>query len=590
MDAFCRVCMLRKTQKILLADSRNGTQILDMLASVCGIHFKESPQLPHAICERCLAKLELAHAVAQEFRDQEMLRRNLWLADAWLVRLEEYQTMAREEPRSERLLKGLNASIAREKEICTSIPLENLENATAETVLKEELIIEDDSNQDDATSDQEKGEEEPCSAQVPATDSVLEEKIDETDKPNETQENQPDKGLPDKRKFKSLRRHEQIRKHPKLTCVQCKREYSDVRGFQCHVGWHNRRGLLCCSFCGENQVTPEAMKNHICPMASRIAKMVKLRLKSLKTFRCEECGHKFHNKKHYIIHRKRHEHIRKGTFKCDICFKCFGGKVSLGNHMREHNVLPVYRRTCEECGKELTSINAYNCHIYRHRKDRGGSFHCPKCDKNFTASQRLLNHKCNTREQSKDEEILTGSGTETVEDDSLHSNKTFCEVTVKEERFFDENPPATVKEEPTVESNLELEVPAAESSASTESNVPFGCEECGKKFTKEKLYQNHLQRHENIRKGMFQCDICQQYLGGSRYLREHKLNVHKPMPQWMQNCEECGRKFTTANSYRCHMRRHQNVRSGKYRCTACGKCMTHQAQLKGHKCSALNKQ
>lgn len=151
-----------------------------------------------------------------------------------------------------------------------------------------------------------------------------------------------------------------------------------------------------------------------------------------------------------------------------------------------------------------------------------------------------------------------------VEDDPLSSNQTSSEVMEKEENSL-----TTAKKEPIVENNIELE--PSKALTKNDNNDLFECKECGRQFFREKSYQNHVKRHDNLRTTKFQCNICQLYLNGERALRSHKQKLHKSVPKWKQNCEECGRKFANANSYHCHMMRHRHVLSGKYQCTACGK-------------------
>uniref|UniRef100_A0A8D8I7B5 Zinc finger protein 564 n=1 Tax=Culex pipiens TaxID=7175 RepID=A0A8D8I7B5_CULPI len=646
MDSdICRTCLLRHPSALVpLADSRNDTPILDMLAGLCGVHFRQSPQLSDAICERCLTKLEVAHAVGQEFRDREMLLRSVWGTEGWLVLLEEYRVGDREEPRSERLLGSLIAGLGQQERGAEEIVEEKEETVVpappSESVVKEELIIEDKLNTpcEDKPGDQQDGGE-----------FVPEEELDvKLLKRYRCKEcHRPFLNLNAYRNH--LRKHEQIRQHwlrtcsqeQKRTCAYCKREFPESISFQRHVAWHKRRGLRCCKTCGEHHATAESLKNHVCPYASgKRAKPERL------LFRCDECGKRFLSKKHYQVHLERHENLRNGTFKCDVCSKCLATKFLLRKHMSEHRGspeyskeceecgqvlttpnayqchkhrhkkdqngsfhcakckknfatparlashrfrvhkgLPVYSRECEECGQVLTSVNAYQCHVYRHKKDQNGSFHCAKCEKNFATLARLANHKCDAQDPANEAEISVEPALKEepiTEDEPSSSGQPSNELL-----FFEENSLATVKDEPLEENDCELEVPPAKSPVSTQgNNGQFECGECGKRFSRENHYRSHLEKHENIRKGTFQCDICQQFLGGQRDLWNHKRNSHKEMPKWMQNCAECGRVFSSENSYHCHMTRHRNVQSGRYRCEACGKCMSHHSEFKRHKCTA----
>lgn len=108
-----------------------------------------------------------------------------------------------------------------------------------------------------------------------------------------------------------------------------------------------------------------------------------------------------------------------------------------------------------------------------------------------------------------------------------------------------------------------------------ESNKPFSCTQCGKRF----VYIQKLKEHEAGHEGQkpYQCSQCDKGFQTSKGLENHMRDHtgEKPFP-----CIVCGKRFKQESTLRAHYVTHSRERP--HLCSVCGKRYARAEELKVH--------
>ncbi|XP_055456662.1 zinc finger protein 408 isoform X2 [Psammomys obesus] len=107
---------------------------------------------------------------------------------------------------------------------------------------------------------------------------------------------------------------------------------------------------------------------------------------------------------------------------------------------------------------------------------------------------------------------------------------------------------------------------------------PFLCTECGKSYSSEESFKAHMLGHRGVRP--FPCSQCDKAYGTRRDLREHQV-VHSGARPFV--CEQCGKAFARRPSLRLHRKTHQMPGApSACPCPVCGQCLATQGSLRNH--------
>jgi KRAB domain-containing zinc finger protein len=225
--------------------------------------------------------------------------------------------------------------------------------------------------------------------------------------------------------------------------------------------------------------------------------------------------------------RKR-KHREEKSYTCNICDKAFTRSDSLKNHKYTHTGEKPYK--CDQCDKAFADSGSLSTHKRIHT---GNLFKCDQCDYACTSSRDLNRHK----------RTHTGERPYTCD----QCEKAFAQSSglIKHKRIHT-------------------------------GEKPYKCDQCDKAFA----HSGNLTAHKRIHTGEkpYKCDQCNKDFAQSSDLNKHK-HIHTGEKSY--TCDQCDKAFTTSSNLNKHKRIHTGEKS--YQCNQCAFSTAYSSALKNHK-------
>lgn len=104
---------------------------------------------------------------------------------------------------------------------------------------------------------------------------------------------------------------------------------------------------------------------------------------------------------------------------------------------------------------------------------------------------------------------------------------------------------------------------------------PFGCSECGNRFTQYKYLKNHMRLHTDGKS--LSCSVCKKTFLWKTVLDAH-MRIHTGEKPY--SCSVCGAKFTHGSNLASHLKTHTGVKP--YGCSVCQMSFSRRHHLSRH--------
>lgn len=108
----------------------------------------------------------------------------------------------------------------------------------------------------------------------------------------------------------------------------------------------------------------------------------------------------------------------------------------------------------------------------------------------------------------------------------------------------------------------------------------FKCEECGKSFFKQDIFERHKLMHVPEHEKNFPCNQCEKKFASDYLRRQHEDITHNK--KYFKICDVCGKSFRDNYSFLRHMDEHTGAPPSFETCEICGKKLTNKYGLRQH--------
>lgn len=191
-----------------------------------------------------------------------------------------------------------------------------------------------------------------------------------------------------------------------LKCLICSKSCKTLSDLKSHIMEDHTKPYNC-PYCNHNVFTKvmdfvdHMKKAHPDVGSQSVLAVVEAFSKLVQAWKCEECGHQFHEADKLALHQiEKHSPEMKNEqhFQCEDCQRVFITNQGLNSHRRMHHRVEPPEPTepeeigvmCLACRKMCKDVTALTSHMRLHSLDR--KFPCKYCDFRFATVQKRKAH------------------------------------------------------------------------------------------------------------------------------------------------------------------------------------------------------
>ncbi|XP_062552529.1 zinc finger protein 260-like isoform X2 [Armigeres subalbatus] len=622
LNDFCRTCLLRKEPLLPLTSDFNGTMIPEMLWKVSGTLLNVLEQLPRTICDHCLAKLDLAYNIAQEFRKQEELLRSFCWKGALIEQLDGFQKTedAFKVPYSDEVLEKLTHAKQQFRRTETNTPVEVSEECltpTVEEVGEISEFVEEGTSLEKENPPVIKEKSTSVRDVVPSADEIIPPAeqvgdycVEQLDDIIEMENDVIEEDIQADDHFEMIVDESSTatessvqekttnvvvpEEHSINDDVHVKKEESDNETVQSEVfsmlipkeeneewieteerlsegiGDGSDSEQLAIISCGESGDSQD--RNWYGQPPSGLEVVMIDQEEYIRPIQGES-----KSRNQSMMEKEptnpSEQNLKKGTnadglYECKLCDRTFSVQKTYLNHRRSHEHVFHESFKCQQCEKVFGTKNRLKRHEEIHTRDLS----CKVCGKEFSNGHELRAHQpLHLKGKRKCSSCDFVSYTREQMKEHVRTSK--CAKSHK--------PPP----KPPKLKNTNCPYEGCSYKATTYGAMyvhkrakhlaVFECEICDKKFA----FANQLKQHESIHTGEkpFECDLCAKTFRRLFSFKEH-MAIHEG--QAIYECAICGKVFSRPRYLAAHVATHSTKRP--FDCTMCGTNYKTKGELTKH--------
>lgn len=422
---------------------------------------------------------------------------------------------------------------------------------------------------------------------------------------------------------KSYHRHLKIHEKKVYHCQKCNCAFKSTVAFRSHQQRHRKKKTsLFCDLCGKHFRSKDGYKYHrqnkciqyTCHVCAKTLKgkpaLVEhlktehdmdnasdlehagLKSSSSQTSMCFVCGKIIKNinlQRHMMVHNE------EKPFVCDLCGKRFKFKNAIRDHMMVKLGMKDY--VCEICGRKFVKRSYLNKHLRFHNmsKEEQKRYRCDVCNKKFSELRLLVAHRRVSHDGEKPFSCdLCGKAYSSKI--SLRNHLLREVICVLCDEIFISN--ELLKQHVISGHNVKKYREEVNKRIEVQSSFVYPCDICGRRFTSEERYRQHILVE-------VKCEFCGVQCVHNEELKAH-IEIHHNLQEyrkimslrWRKRirlgnadsaeyaCNLCGKKLFYKRTLLLHMRMHSGLKP--YKCEYCNKAYTSKHSLNVHLISEMN--
>ena len=286
-----------------------------------------------------------------------------------------------------------------------------------------------------------------------------------------------------------------------------------------------------------------------------------LEVKATKSFKCGVCQKLLSSRETLKIHLET-VHENKKDFECDTCNKKFYTKRVLSQHIKMVH-MRKRENQCPACPKKFSKKAYLRAHLKYKHKDFKGDFRCEECERSFIGERDLARHNSRVHGiEIPDEVECKDCQRKFTRLWTLQRHRETVHLRPKKHKCglceFGSNKKVT----------MALHVRSVHKKRKKEKEAKcHWCDDCGKRFYKEKNLQEHVATAHAGKGKCHWCDVCDQRFYKEKTLKEHIKRGHdsKKKGHW---CNVCNQRFYKESTLKAHVEKSHDSRE-LFQCGYC---------------------